>query len=171
MKTKDIVMTGLLSAIVFLGVSILKFQPPFLPNNGGLVHLGTAMMVIINIVWGRKKCAYSAAIGMTLFDILSGYANWAIATFIIRFIMGNIMGYLSEIKFIKNKYLINIFSALVSGIFMTAGYYIAGAIIAGDFIAPIQSLPFDFLQVGIAIVIGIPVGFYLKHNLKFLEQA
>ncbi|MGO0807035.1 ECF transporter S component, partial [Clostridioides difficile] len=37
------------------------------------MHLGTAMLFISAIVFGGKKGALSGAIGMSLFDLISGW--------------------------------------------------------------------------------------------------
>lgn len=58
----------------------------------GLVHLGSAMLFIISILFGPKKGAMAGAFGMALFDILSGWTLWAPFTFITRGLQGYIVG-------------------------------------------------------------------------------
>ncbi|WP_413927483.1 ECF transporter S component [Clostridioides sp. ES-S-0108-01] len=67
--TKDMLETSLLIALVFIATKFINIRLP-ISINGGLVHLGTAMLFISAIVFGSKKGALSGAIGMSLFDFI-----------------------------------------------------------------------------------------------------
>ena len=93
-KTKDMVETALLTALVFVATSFINIRLP-IAANGGLVHLGTVMLVIAAVVFGKEKGAIAGAVGMALFDLSSGWAVWAPFTFIIRGVMGYMIGAIS----------------------------------------------------------------------------
>ena len=67
-RTLDLVLTSMLIALVFVATLLLNIKLP-ITANGGLVHLGTAMLFIVSILFGPKKGAIAAAVGMGLFEI------------------------------------------------------------------------------------------------------
>lgn len=60
--TKDLVETSLLIALVFVATKFINIRLP-ISINGGLVHLGTAMLFISAIVFGSKKVRYQVLLG------------------------------------------------------------------------------------------------------------
>ena len=96
-KTKDMVETSLLTALVFVATAFINIRLPILAS-GGLVHLGTVMLFIAAIVFGKEKGAIAGAVGMAIFDLSSGWALWAPFTFVIRGIMGYMVGYITWSK-------------------------------------------------------------------------
>ncbi|WP_336296758.1 ECF transporter S component [Clostridium ganghwense] len=96
-KAKNIVLLGLLTSLVFVATMFMSFRLP-ISVNGGLIHLGSAMVVIITIIFGGKRGAISAAFGMSLFDLLIGGAQWAPFTFVIKGLMAYIIGNIAYAK-------------------------------------------------------------------------
>lgn len=166
--TKTIVQTALLTALVFLSTSFINIRLPFL-SNGGLVHLGTAMLYIVAIVFGKKKGAIAGSFGMAIFDLLSGWALWAPFTFVIRGIMGYMIG---SIAWSKNKegnnLITNIVAMILSGVWMIIGYYITEVILYGNWVAPIASIPGDITQVIVGLILALPAAKILKKYAKYI---
>lgn len=161
-KTRDMVETALLVALVFIATAFVNIRLP-IAANGGLVHLGTVMACISSIVFGKKKGALAGSIGMGLFDLTSGWAVWAPFTFIIRGVMGYVLGYISYLNNKNgNSIVLNLIGIIISGILMIGGYYITEVILYGNLIAPLASIPGDIVQVLVAIVISLPVSKILK---------
>ena len=90
-KTLDLIMTAMLVALVFIATVFLNIKLP-ISANGGLVHLGTAMLFIASILYGPKKGALAGAIGMGLFDLVGGWVLWAPITIVARGLQGYIVG-------------------------------------------------------------------------------
>ncbi len=156
-STRDLVECALLTALVFIATKFINITLP-ISMKGGLIHLGTGMLFIASIVFGEKKGAISGAFGMGLFDILSGWAVWAPFTFIIRGIMGYILGKISRINENNgNNILINLLAMLVSTIWMIIGYYFSEVILYGNWIQPFTSIPGDVLQGIIGGMIALPI--------------
>lgn len=164
-RIKNIALHGLFIALVYISTRFLNIPGP---TSGGLFHLGNVMAFAIAIVFGKKAGAISGAFGMALFDITSSYFIWAPFTFIIRFSMGYVMGYLSyKAGSAKLKIIIfNILGIIIATIIMVGGYYITEAVMLGNFIAPIQSLWSNFMQCVIGAVIGLPLAYYLQGAFK-----
>ncbi|AWK49791.1 ECF transporter S component [Clostridium beijerinckii] len=167
-KTKDMVETALLTALVFVATAFINIRLP-IAASGGLVHLGTAMLVIASVVFGKEKGAIAGAVGMAIFDLSSGWALWAPFTFVIRGVMGYILG---AISYSNNKNgdnnIINIFAVIISGIWMIAGYYLTEVILYGNWFSPIASIPGDITQIVMALIIGIPMAKVLKKYVKYI---
>ena len=122
-NTKDLVETALLIALVYIATRFINIRLP-IAASGGLVHLGNTMLFIAAIVFGPKKGAAAGAFGMGLFDLLSEWAMWAPFTFVVRGIMGYIIGKIAWSNGREgNNMLVNIAGILVSGVWMIAGYY------------------------------------------------
>jgi uncharacterized membrane protein len=161
-KTKDLVISSLLISLVFIATKFINIRLP-ISINGGLVHLGNTMLFISAIVFGKRKGAIAGAFGMGIFDIVSGWVLWAPFTFIIRGVMGYIIGYISWGNNRNgNNNLYNIIAILISGVWMIIGYYLTEAILYGNWIAPITSMPGNVLQIAIGIIIGLPIAKVLK---------
>ncbi|MGM8366559.1 ECF transporter S component, partial [Virgibacillus sp. W0181] len=50
-KTFDLILTSMLIALVFVSTAFLNIRLP-IASNGGLVHLGTAMLFTASILFG-----------------------------------------------------------------------------------------------------------------------
>lgn len=165
-NTKDLAETSMLIALTFIATYFVKIQLPF-GGKGGLVHLGTVMLFIASIVFGKKKGAISGAFGMGIFDLVSGFVVWAPFTFIIRGIMGYMIGSITWSKNRRgNSVALNIIASLVSGVFMIGGYYVAEVIIYGNWAIPLSSIPGDVIQIVFALLIGIPTAKVLKKTIN-----
>jgi uncharacterized membrane protein len=161
-KTLDMVISSFLITLVFVATRFINIRLP-ISVNGGLIHLGTGMLIISAIVFGGKKGAVAGAFGMALFDVLSGWLAWAPFTFIIRGVMGYIIGRFCENKkSYKEVTVWGVIGILLSGIWMVAGYYLTEVILYGNWISPVTSVPGNIIQIVVGSVIGIPVALVLK---------
>lgn len=156
-KTKDLVHTALLTALVFIATKFINFQLPF-SIHGGLIHLGNTMLFAVAVVFGSRKGAVSGAFGMALFDLVSGWAVWAPFTFVIRGVMGWMIGKIAHGKGRNGsdtKW--NITAILLGSVWMIVGYYFSEVIIYGNWLTPLTAVPGDITQVVIGIVLGMPL--------------
>ena len=167
-KTTDLVETALLTALVFVSTAFINIKLPIL-SSGGLVHLGNVMLFTSALLFGKKKGAIAGALGMGLFDLTSGWALWAPFTFVIRGVMGYIIG---SIAYSKNRngenFIINAIAIVVSGLWMIAGYYITEIILYGNWISPVSSIPGNITQIVVGLVIGLPFSKILKRYVKYI---
>lgn len=91
LSTKELVLMGLMIALVWLAGSVIK-----IPSVGGFVHLGDCMVFLSVVVLGKKKGSVASAMGMMLVDVLGGYYLWAPFTFVIKGAMAYIAGSILE---------------------------------------------------------------------------
>lgn len=158
-RIKDLVTTALLVSMVFIATKFINVRLP-VSINGGLIHLGTGMLYIAAIVFGRKKGAVAGAFGMFLFDIISGWAAWAPFTFVIRGVMGYLVGTIANLKGRDGKsFIFNLLAILAGGVWMIVGYYFAEVILYGNWATPVTSIPGNVLQIvpGLVSLAVVPV--------------
>ncbi|MGE7650234.1 ECF transporter S component [Peribacillus frigoritolerans] len=161
-KTMDLIITAMLIALVFLSTFFLNIKLP-IAANGGLVHLGTAMLFIASILFGPKKAALAGAIGMGLFDIVGGWTLWAPITIVARGLQGYIVGKMAwSMGRNGTSIAFNVMATIVSIPFMIAVYYIGEGILYGNWIAPLASIPGDLVQNILGIIVAVPVCVALK---------
>ncbi len=154
--TEQIIIYGILISLTFLSTWLIQIRIPFLPGNGGLIHLGNVPVLLAAAIFGKKASAISASLGMALFDLMSGWIIWAPFTFIIMGILGYTIGILFE-KLNMNiiyKYIIILSVAIIIKV---TGYYFAEVILYGNFIVPFGSIPGNITQIIVAGIISIPV--------------
>ena len=171
-KTIDIVQISLMAAITFLATTVIH-----VPTFMGVLHLGDSMVFLSAILFGRKKSAIASAVGMCLFDLMSGYTMWAPFTFVIKGLMGYIAGTIAYRKnYNGNNTLNNILAFVVSGTWMIAAYYIGGTIIltfiSKDFaikqalIISLKDIPTNIIQVVVGGALALPLIASLKTKLN-----
>lgn len=110
-KTKTLTMTGLMTAAVT--VATIAIMIP-VPNTGGYIHAGDSMIFLSVLVLGWKYGAMASGLGSFLADIISGYAQWAPSTLVIKTLMAVLMGLAIEkaMKSAKNTTLVAAFTGL-----------------------------------------------------------
>lgn len=166
-RTYDLILSSMAIALVFVATLLLNIRLP-IAANGGLVHLGTAMLFIIAILFGPKKGMIAGAIGMGLFDLVSGWTLWAPITFLARGLQGYLVGRIAWSSGRKGGSTpFNIVAAAVSIPFMVAIYYLGEAIIFSSWIIPAASIPGNLVQNTVGLLIAIPVAIALKKTPFF----
>lgn len=121
MKVKNLTVTALMAALVFIGTRYLMIP---IPAMSGYIHLGDSMIFLTVCIIGKKEGAAAGAIGAALADLTSGFAIWMVPTFLIKAIMALIMGVLAE-RSQKNYGWI--FGCLAGCVFQVAAYSISAA--------------------------------------------
>ncbi len=161
-KTREMVLSALLIALVFIATKFINIRLP-ISVNGGLIHLGNTMLFMAAIVFGKKKGAISGAFGMGLFDVVSGWMAWAPFTFIVRGVMGYLIGSIAWSGSKNgNSVVQNLIAIVAGGIWMIVGYYFTEVILYGNWIAPATSIPGNIIQIVMGAVLGLPMVAALK---------
>ena len=151
-KTQKIVTASMLAALCCVATMIIKIPTPLhgYANLGDCIVLLSAFLLPV----GYGFCA--AAIGSALADVLSGYAMYAPATFIIKGLMV-IAAYFIYKQFAKkdkNKLPGKIISGFVAEVIMIAGYFVFEGFLYG-FGASLVNIPANAVQGVAGLIIGI----------------
>lgn len=152
-KVKDLVITSLFIALVYVFTWIVKIQLPFAPN-GGLIHLGNVPFFLAAIFFDKRVGMTAGALGMGLFDLTSGWVLWSPMTVISALIMGYILNKFNykHLEF-ENLLLSFVLVALVK----VAVYYIGEVFILSSFVTPLASIPGNIIQIAVSSVIVLVV--------------
>ncbi|MDU7114455.1 MAG: ECF transporter S component [Peptoniphilus harei] len=153
LNVKDLVITSLFIALVFVFTWLVKFQLPFAPN-GGLIHLGNVPFFLAAIFLDKRIGMTAGALGMGLFDLVSGWELWSPMTVISALIMGYIINKLNY----KHLNLINLLiSFVLVAIVKVLVYYIGEIFILSSFVTPLASIPGNIIQIAVSSVIVLIV--------------
>ena len=125
-KTRVLVSSALFAALVCITTA---FHIPV--GNGGYAHIGDTFIYLAAVLLPKPYAALAAAVGAGMADVLTGAANWAFATIIIKPILVLFFTNKSD-KIINVR---NVFAAIIAGIVGTVLYMVAEGIMYGSFVA------------------------------------
>lgn len=165
-KIQAMVINGILIGLTLTATMFINIRLPLM-GSGGLIHLGNVPLLLAAFVYGKKSGAIAGAIGMCLFDLISGWTLWAPFTFVIVGTMGFVAGLISE-KVPGKKIFVHTLAVVLAMIIKVVGYYFAEVIIYGNWIAPFGSIVGNIMQVLIAGIIIIPI---VGRLTKLMKQA
>lgn len=134
---KNLMLAAIFSAMVYVLTAFLK-----IPTHQGYIHVGDG---IIYLAAALLPCPYAmaaGAVGAGLSDYLSGYPVWILPTVIIKMLTALL--FTNGRETIVNKR--NMISLLPSAVLCVGGYYLASAIIYGDFGAAVADIPTNLIQ-------------------------
>lgn len=152
-RTKKIILSALMAALTCVATIVIQIPT----HTGGYIHLGDGFVLLSGILLGPILGALSAGIGSMLADILTGYVQWAPATFIIKALAALLVGLIYKKiakKLSLNTYISILLSGIASGLVVVFGYLAYNTLVLGiAFLAAIASIPTDTLQsvAGIAV--------------------
>lgn len=163
-KTRYLVLTAVFAAFICISIVFL----PRIPTgfNGGYIHLGDIIIYLSAVFLPLPYGMAAAAIGAGLSDIMAGAAVWVVPTVIIKASM--VTFFTSKEAIILSKR--NKKAVIIAGIIGWLGYYIAGSIIAGNFVAPLATLPIEALQPISSGLIFLLIAHYLD-KIKIKERV
>ncbi|HEM5139930.1 TPA: ECF transporter S component [Streptococcus suis] len=107
-----------------------------IPFGSQFVHLGNALVVVGVLIFGAKKGALAASLGLGIFDLLSGYASVAWITILESLIVCFVLHLFYE-KFLQandslsNIMLVGIVAAITKIILNLLKYTLTGSFVGG----------------------------------------
>ena len=128
MKTRQLTLTAMMTAIVFVATFVPKIPIPL-----GYIHLGNAAIFLAVMFCGRRVGIISGIIGSALADFLSGFPLWILPTMFIKAAEAEIF-----FRLHKKNFLLGLIAA---GLIMVTGYTLAGAILYDSLNAALASTP------------------------------
>lgn len=147
-KTKNLVMSAVFAALICVSTFIIKIPSPI----QGYINLGDCFVLLAGWTLSRRSGFLAAAVGSALADIISGYAVFAPATFIIKGLMVLIANYcLGAIPKNAKKAVAAIVSGIAAECVMILGYLIYESFLYG-FNAALAGVPFNAIQGAVCII-------------------
>ena len=150
-RTKRIVITALMAAMVCVATMIIKIPSPM----KGYLNIGDCIVLLCGWLLAPGYGFVAAGLGSALADMFSGYITYAPATFLIK-------GSMALIAFACFK-LINkrigklpsqIIGAVLSEIVMVLGYYVFEGFMYG-FVPSAVNIPANAVQGAVGLILGI----------------
>lgn len=149
------------------------------PAGIGNVNLGDGALLLAAWTLGGPWAVVSAAMGAALADLVSGYALYAPATFVIKAAM-TAVAILAIPLFDRLRLsarLCRFISAVLGEIVMVLGYLIYEAFVLGYGMGAVANIPFNAVQGGVAILLSgvlfellIRAGMLSKDGTVFLRK-
>ena len=132
-------LAAVFAALVFVATAYL----PRIPTVNGYVHLGDTLVFLCASLLPTPYAVAAAAIGGGLADLLTGYAIWAPASFIIKG--------LTAFFFTSNGKKIlcakNWIAIAIAAVICVVGYYVWAALfISGNWVAPVSEMLPNLMQ-------------------------
>lgn len=150
-KNKKIVLTALMAALICVATMIIKIPSPL----GGYINLGDCLVLISGWILSPVYGFLAAGIGSALADLLSGYALYAPATFIIKGCMALVaFGIFKLMKNKTRKLPARLIGGILAEIVMVGGYFVFEGFLYG-FGASLVNIPPNCIQGAAGIVIGL----------------
>jgi uncharacterized membrane protein len=157
---KLLVVNGLAIALVLVAAMFVHIPVP-LAGPGGMIHLGDLPLFVFALLYGRKTGALAGAVGLALFDLLSGWSLWAPFSFVIAGAVGFTAGHIAG-KNPAGRLAPYSLSIVAANLITIGGYYAAEVILYGNWLVPLGSVPVNFLQVTVAGILARPLAKRLK---------
>ena len=154
-KTKKIVASALLAALVCVATMVIKIPSPL----NGYVNRGDCMVLLAGWMLPPAYGFAAAGLGSALADLLSGYVTYAPATFIIKGLMALVafacLKLLSRRSGKKMGTLpAKLVGGILAGIVMVMGYLVFEGFLYG-FGPSLVNIPANGMQGVAGIVIGL----------------
>lgn len=163
-KTKKIVMSALMAALTCVATMIIKIPSPL----NGYINLGDCVVLAAGWLLSPVYGFLSAGIGSALADLLSGYATYAPATFVIKGLMALVAFY--GFKLLHKKWgnlSTKIVSGVVAEIVMILGYFVFEGFLYG-FVPSAVNIPANAVQGVAGLIVGILlVKIFEKSKISF----
>ncbi len=165
---KQIALDAMFVALTLVFTAFVNIQIPSFGGAGGLIHLGNVPLFIAAMVYGKRTGALAGALGMGLFDILSGWVAWAPCTIITCGLMGFVAGL---ICYNKKGFGYKVVAILAALAIKLAGYFIFESFIMGNgAAAALKSVPGNIIQIAVAAIIVLIIITPLERGLRTVEN-
>ena len=136
---RNLCMAALFAALVFVATAYL----PRIPTVNGYVHLGDTFVFLCASLLPMPYAVAASALGGGMADLMTGYAIWAPASFIIK----GLTAFFFTARGKKILCVKNFIAIGAAGIICVGGYYLWAALfISGSWAAPVSELLPNLMQ-------------------------
>lgn len=156
-QTTRLAVTAMVTALITVSTMFIKISTPL-----GYIHAGDSMVYLAGALLPPPFCFIAAALGGSLADLLSGYAQWALPTAIIKAM--NVLPFFAvrlwaakrntEPRIISRTNLLMLIPASA----VTIGGYFAATTIMYDYAAACGELLTQWIQTAAGAALFIIVG-------------
>lgn len=145
------------AALVFVATAYL----PRIPTVNGYVHLGDTLVFLCASLLPMPYAVAASAIGGGLADLLTGYAIWAPASFIIK----GLTAFFFTSRGKKILCAKNFVAIAIAAVICVGGYYVWAALaISGNWVAPVSEMLPNLMQTVVSGVLYVVISLVLDHT-------
>ena len=101
-RVKKLALAALFAALSYIGFQLFRFDIP-VGTEKTAFHLGNTFVALGALFIGGAMGGAAGAVGLTIADLTSGYATSAPKTFILKLIIGLIVGLMAQAVFKINE--------------------------------------------------------------------
>lgn len=171
LKLQDIVAIGALSSMCAIATAI---KIPL--GVGAMVHLGTAFLFTVAIVFGGVYAGLSAAIGSAFFDLLMGFSPYTPWSFVIKGMAGLIAGVIAHGLWPQTKpaaapgsswpLFRAILGCVVAAAWTLAGYVLAWWQVTSSLAVAFANIPASLLTSSVGLIVAVILAPKLKKAMQ-----
>lgn len=159
-KLQKLAIAALLTAIVCITTYIVKIPSP---ATNGYFNLGDCFVLLSGWLLGPVYGALAAGLGSALADIISGYVQYALPTFVIKALMA-VAAYFVVKALSKKPLTGKILGGITAEAIMVLGYFGYEAAVLGYGLAAAGSIFSNVMQGIVGIIAGIAVTTAIEKN-------
>lgn len=162
-SVQKLTLSAVMAALLFVMTFLIRIPVLAL---GGYIHMGDTVIYLCSYLLGGPIGAVVAGVGSALADLASGAAVYIIPTFVIKTLMGFLVGFLiSHKNHVSHGFFA--LACLAGGAWMTIGYFLFETAAFGVGYA-LAALPYNLIQFGANVVCAVAlksVADRVKHML------
>lgn len=163
-----VAITAVLTAVTFVLTRMIQIPTP----AKGYIHLGDAAIFFTAFAFGPLVGGIAGGLGTALADITSGYAQWAIFSFLVHGLQGWLVGAMVHRlngEAGRPSWYRALLAVGAGSLVVVAGYFIAGIILMGLGAAAAE-IPANIIQALSGGLIGAPLYFAVRQAYPPLAQ-
>lgn len=161
-KLRNAILAALFAALTYVATTVIQIP---IPTTGGYVNLGDCVVLLGVFLLDPVYGAIAGGIGSALADILSGYAHYALGTFVIKTAMAAVAALV--FKALKSKIKISSpIAALIGEVIMIVGYFVYESVFLGYGLGAVAAIPGNAVQA----ITGAVSSVLLYHTLSAIPQ-
>jgi uncharacterized membrane protein len=172
LSSRDIIFIGMFAALCVIA-TMIKIPLP----TGGMVHLGTACLFTVAILFGGVYAGLSGAIGSAFFDLMLGFSPYTLWSFVIKGGAGVIAGWIAKglwpdpsfqkKSLTSNSWLLRaVIGCIVASAWTLGGYLLAWWQVTDSLSIAIGNLPSSLITSGVGMIVALLLAARLRKTLK-----
>lgn len=160
--TRELAASAVMAALVCVTTMFIQFP---IPATQGFFNVGDAMVMVAALTFGPVVGGIAGGLGSSLADFLGGWYVWVPFTLIIKGIEGLLAGWILGTGGEDRGTPRVVLAWIVGGLEMVAGYFLVQVNMYGLAAALVEA-PFNFVQMAVGGIVGIPISLALKQRLR-----
>ena len=153
-KLQSLASSALFAAIICVATFIVKIPSP---ATNGYFNLGDCFVILSGLLLSPVYGALASGLGSALADILSGYMQYAPATFIIKALMALSVYFIFKAFCGKKKFVSKLCAGFAAETIMVLGYFVYEATILAYGLAAAGSIFSNVMQGIVGIVAALAI--------------